>query len=228
MLCHQVPHSIQQWDHIFPSLPFANERPVEGLLVALHVLYQIQLQVRYGFPSFISPYLGGASIFLLVYLSLLLPFVLFPSVFGFSQDLMVHPCRLLRFCLSSCSLRWAVLELEGDNPCKLINSSGSLFSAGLFPMGFFQADSWTGQILPSYISDPWSCYLLLSHQILNSTISWWWSFKAAQWYGDTQVLLRILDIMRTSSKVVVILRVLVLYKDFSNQHSLSLCRISSN
>lgn len=50
------------------------------------------------------------------------------------------------FWTSSCLLRWTVVKL-GDDPLIFISFLGSLFSAGLYPMGHFQADTWRASLL---------------------------------------------------------------------------------
>lgn len=52
--CYEVPCLIQQQAHIFPSLPFPADKPVEDFLVALRILLQIQLQQGFGFPNSVA------------------------------------------------------------------------------------------------------------------------------------------------------------------------------
>jgi len=79
---------IQQWAHVSPSLPFVACVLTE---VVFDIPHQIQSQLGFGFPDFISACLDSVSICFLVYLSLLLPFVCFLSVFEFGQELLAHP-----------------------------------------------------------------------------------------------------------------------------------------
>lgn len=72
------PCPIEQWACIFPSL-FAADTPVLVFLVSLHVTYQIQLRMGFGFPNPIATCSSGVFVFCLGNLgpsstSLTLPF----------------------------------------------------------------------------------------------------------------------------------------------------------
>lgn len=79
------------------------------------------------------------------------------------------------FCLFSCLSGWTTMELRGSDIWKPTSSRGSLCSSQLSPVGFFQAEPWTGQSLPSSSPGLQSCFLLFPPVplwILKHTISW--------------------------------------------------------
>ena len=61
---------VQQWRHTFLCLSFVVDIPLESF-VAFCIHCQLQLQLRFGFPSFIPECLGSTSVFLLGHLILL-------------------------------------------------------------------------------------------------------------------------------------------------------------
>lgn len=107
-------HFIQQWNHIFPSNPFAADT-LKALLIAIDILHNI-LFSGFDFPSCISACLDSISVFLLGYL--FLPFIYSLFMSEFCQEHLIHPCSPPNiFCLTSCLLRQIVLELAGlENP----------------------------------------------------------------------------------------------------------------
>lgn len=92
-------------------------------------------------------------------------------MFEFCQDLLVHPRRTPPNCLYliSCTWEWSILELGRGDPWKSTRSPRALFSPETYPTGFFEADSWTHQSLPSWSPGLWSCILLCS------LLSWSWT-----------------------------------------------------
>lgn len=71
--------------------------------------------------------------FLLGYLPLLLHFLCTWRLIRSSVFLRVGLLSLI-----TCLLGWTLLQLGGDDPLILTSSSGLLFSARLYPMGFFK------------------------------------------------------------------------------------------
>lgn len=110
MLCVTTLHApIQQQTCILPSLPLT----YLILVVATDIPHEIQLQVGFVFPDFVSASSDSVSPFCLGYLSVLLPSVCFLTMFQFSQKLLIPP-RPQNFCLTFL-LGWTALELgAGD------------------------------------------------------------------------------------------------------------------
>ena len=69
VFCQQIAFLVQQWVHIFPSLPYAVDVIVGSVLVVLHVTCYGQVQVSRGFPNPIPARSDSISILVLDHLT---------------------------------------------------------------------------------------------------------------------------------------------------------------
>lgn len=67
VLCNQVPHLIEQWDHILTSPPFVTYVLKTALLLIFDIPGQRELHLGFSFLNYVTGFLNSVLVFLLTY-----------------------------------------------------------------------------------------------------------------------------------------------------------------
>ena len=121
--------SRNQNTHIFPSFPFAVERPEEAFLLALQVTHQILLEMRSLKSQTVPPYFYWVTCPFST--SCMLTALVWFQSGALNPSVQVSYC----FCLICCKSRWNFFELKGGDLWKIfIISTGPFFSPGPYSL----------------------------------------------------------------------------------------------